>query len=76
MTKINTLYPNLEAELKRYNISKNDLARIIGVSRSNVYTRLTGVKELSLNDALIIKAYIERVSGRPMTLKYLFNITV
>ena len=74
-TKNVMLYPNLEAELKRYEITKDDLAKVIGVSRTNVYTRLTGKKELTLNEARIICAYVEKVSGRPMTLKYLFNFT-
>lgn len=67
------LYPNLEAELKRFNISRDELAQVIGVSRSNLYTRLTGEKEFSLSEARIICAYIEKKSGRVMTIKYLFN---
>lgn len=70
------LYPNLEAELKRYDITKDDIGKVIGVSRSNVYTRLTGNKEITLNEARMICAYIEKISGRPMTIKYLFNFTV
>ena len=73
MTKHYYLYPNLEAELKRYNISRVELAKVIGVSRSNLYTRLTGEKEFSLNEARIVCAFIEKKSGRPMSLKYLFN---
>lgn len=73
MTKHYYLYPNLEAELKRYNISRVELAKVIGVSRSNLYTRLIGEKEFSLNEARIVCAFIEKKSGRPMSLKYLFN---
>ena len=73
MRKKYYLYPNLEAELKRYNVSRDEIAKAIGVSRSNLYTRLTGEKEFSLSEARIICAYLEKKSGQEMSLKYLFN---
>lgn len=76
MRKNCMLYPNLEAELKRCDITKDELGKAIGVSRSNVYTRLTGKKEFTISEARIICAFIERRSGRPQSLKHLFNIMI
>lgn len=67
------LYPNLECELTRYNITKDELAKHLGISRWALYDRLTGEVEITLNEARIVCAYIEKKSGRPMTIKYLFN---
>ena len=71
--KQNPLYPNLEAELMRCGITKNEIAKELGFSRIALYQRLTGDVEFSLNEARIICAYLEKRSGRAQSLKYLFN---
>ena len=70
------LYPNLYAELKRYDVKIDDIGKAIGVTRSNVYTRLYGEKEITLNEAIIICSYIEQRANKPFTIKYLFNISI
>ena len=75
MTKNCLLYPNLEAELKRYEITKPELSKVIGVSRSNVYTRFVGVKEFTISEAIMLCKYLEKKSGKEFTLEYLFSLT-
>ena len=75
MTKNCMLYPNLEAELKRCGVTKPELSKVIGVSRSNVYTRFVGTKEFSINEALMICTYLEKKSGKEFTVEYLFSLT-
>lgn len=72
--KKNPLYPNLEAELVRCGVTKKELAKELGYGRLALYKRLTGDVEISLNEARIICAYIEKKSGRAQSLKNLFNI--
>ena len=74
MVKECILYPNLEAELSRAGIPKSELARLIGKSRNTIYSKLSGKTEITLNEARIICAYMEKQTGRAMTIKYLFNI--
>lgn len=42
------MYNNLKAEMARYNISIEDLAKVIGVSVSGIYYRLSSENKLKL----------------------------
>lgn len=72
--KQNPLYPNLEGELQRCGITKQELAKELGFKRLALYKRLTGEVEFSLSEAKIVCAYLEKKSGRAQSLKNLFNI--
>jgi DNA-binding XRE family transcriptional regulator len=74
MYKSDILYPNLEAELARAGIDKKELAKVIGKSKNTLYSRLNGKTELTLSEARIIKAYVERKTGRIFQFTRLFNI--
>lgn len=74
MYKTDILYPNLEAELARAGIDKKELAKVIGKSKNTLYSRLNGKTELTLSEARIIKAYVERKTGRIFQFTRLFNI--
>ena len=74
MYKTDILYPNLEAELARGGIDKKELAKVIGKSKNTLYSRLNGKTELTLSEARIIKAYVERKTGRIFQFTRLFNI--
>ena len=74
MVKKLPLYPNLEAELVRSGIKKSELAKELGITRMSLYSRLVGDIEITLNEALIICAYVEKRSRRAQSLKNLFNI--
>lgn len=53
------MYRNLEAELKRKDVSREDLAEILGVSISTIYSKLGKKSDFSLNQAIQIKKYLE-----------------
>jgi plasmid maintenance system antidote protein VapI len=74
MYKTDILYPNLEAELARAGIDKKEIAKVIGKSKNTIYSRLNGKTELTLSEARIIKAYLERRTGRVLQFTRLFNI--
>ena len=75
MYKKNPLYPNVEAEIVRAQITRRDLAKALGINERTLYNKLSGKTELTLSEARIICAYLERKTGRVMTIKYLFNFT-
>lgn len=52
------MYRNLEAELKRKNIRRIDLAKDLGMALSTVSDKLNGKSEISLSLAFRIKAYL------------------
>ena len=69
------IYPNLEAELARAGIPKKKLAKVIGVSNNTLYSRLSGKTELTLSEARIIRAYLEKETGQAIAFNRLFSIT-
>ena len=73
MYKKNPLYPNVEAEIVRAQITRKELANAVGINERTLYNKLIGKTELTLSEARIICAYLERKTGRVMTIKYLFN---
>lgn len=73
MPKKDFAYPNLKAELSRYNISVEDLGNLLGVAKPNVYTRLTGEKDFLLSEMLTIQAYLELKTAKKFELEYLFS---
>jgi len=74
MSRDCVLYPNLEAELARAGIDKKELANVIGKSKNTLYSRLNGKTELTLSEARIIRAYLEKRTNKPMYFNRLFNI--
>ena len=50
-------YPNLEAELKRKNIRRIDLAKALGLALSTISDKLTGKSDISLALAKKIKDF-------------------
>lgn len=68
------LYPNLEGELYKNNITYKELAKELGITDRTLYNKLTGKTELSISDAKIICAFLEKRSRRAQSLKHLFNI--
>lgn len=75
MYKTGATYPNLEAELARLGLKKQDLAKALGVNKDTVYSRLNGKTDLTLKEARIIKAYVEKEAGQPVSFLRLFSIT-
>lgn len=52
-------YPNLEAELKRKNIRRVDLAKAMNLALSTMSEKLTGKSDISLSLAREIKTYLK-----------------
>ena len=63
------MYPNLEAELKRKNIKRSDIAEHIGCSISTISEKMQGKSDFSLQVAKKIKNFI----GVDMPLEILFQ---
>lgn len=72
-TKKYFVYPNLEAEFKRYGIRPRDLCGLLDLTTSNVYTRIAGLKPFTFDETQAIRAYIECKSGKHLELEYLFE---
>lgn len=66
------MYPNLNAELSRYNISNKDIATAIGRTESTVSLKLSGKYPITLEEAKTIKATIR--TNKP--LEVLFSTEV
>ena len=63
------MYPNLEAELRRRNLKRADLAAQLGCAPSTVVEKMQGKSEFSMKAAKKIKAWL----GGELTLEYLFE---
>ena len=61
------MFPNLNAELSRYNINTKGLAQIIGCSEKTARNKQNGVTEFTLSE---IQALLKFFSG--LTIDYLF----
>lgn len=48
-------YPNLEAEMKRNNLNRSDIAKVLGVHVSGVYRMLRGERKISVSQAKTIR---------------------
>ncbi len=51
---MNSIYPNLDAEMAKRNIDYRDLAKEIGISDMAMYRRMIGVTKWSLHEAIRI----------------------
>lgn len=49
------MYPNLEAEFKRQNIKREDIATLLGINLSTVPDKLNSENRLKLCEAIKIK---------------------
>ena len=71
--KVNVLFPNLLAELARLNMSKTELAKLIGMAISSIYGKFNGNIEWTLEDMDAIKNVLEKKGGQELSLDYLFR---
>lgn len=56
---MDSLYPNLNAEMEAHHVSIENLAKIIGRSEEIVQLKLRGVREWSLMEAVKICRYLQ-----------------
>lgn len=63
------MYPNLEAEMARRKITRNELAKVLGMSPNTLGLKLNGKSVLSLPECIEIKHFL----NNPMPLEELFK---
>lgn len=73
MERDKILFPNLEAELARVNLTKPALAQIIGIAIGSMYSKVNGKTEFNLGEMQDIAKCLETMSGQRLTLDYLFK---
>ena len=71
-----SIYPNLEAELTRYKISKTSLARSVGLSTVSVYKKIRGDSAFTIDELKAIRLTLEIKTNEKFTLDYLFQESV
>ena len=49
------MYPNLNAEMGRYNITQKSICNILGISSSTLSDKMTGKKDFKLSECKKIK---------------------
>lgn len=67
------MYPNLRAELKRANMTSQELALIINRSSSGFSQKLTGRFDFSLKEMRKIRDLLGERTGQKLSLDYLFK---
>lgn len=66
---MDSLYPNLEAAMKRRRVSVKNLADVIGLSEEVVHLKMRGVREWTLLEALEICRYLHYPDFRSLFLR-------
>ena len=66
------IYPNLNAEIARHNLSAEKLADIIGTNKTSVWRKLRGHTEFKLVEIVALRDYFSE-NGLNYTLDYLFS---
>lgn len=67
------LYPNIRAELARHGLSVTMLADYMGMTRQNMYYKLSGNIEFSLGDMEAVQDFFKLKTGETFSLDYLFK---
>lgn len=68
-----TLYPNIKAELARYDSSTAELAEYMGMSRQNLNGKLNGKILLNAKDMKKIREFFVVKFNNSFTMDYLFT---
>ena len=68
-TKMDSLYPNLQAAMKERGVSAANLAEVIGFSEEIVHLKMRGVREWTLLEALTICRYLHYPDFRNLFLR-------
>ncbi len=74
MASKKVLYPNLVAEMARQGLTVTKLAKMLGMSRTNLYNKLYGIINFTLKDITAIQEILKVAdSNGDYTLDYLFS---
>lgn len=74
MKKEFLLFPTLEAEITRANVTRKELADALNISEKTLYNKLTGATTFDIHECQMICSFLEKKTGRVQSLKNLFNI--
>ena len=67
-------FSNLEAEIKRADLSVDDVAKALDYDRATLYNRLNGKTKWTLCDMLKVQEYLNEKTGQHLALDYLFKM--
>ena len=67
------MYKNLEAEIIRAGLSNNEMAEMLGITRSNFSQKLNKKVSWKLNEMVMIQTEINKRLAEDYTLDYLFQ---
>lgn len=74
MASKKVLYPNLVAEMARRGLTITKLAKLLNMSRVNLYNKLYGITNFTLKDITAIQEILKAAdSNGDYTLDYLFS---
>lgn len=68
------VYTNLEREMATAKIKRVDLEKVLPFNLNTLTRKLAGESQISLNEATIIRDYLEKQTGKTFELEYLFEI--
>jgi predicted transcriptional regulator len=69
-----TIYKNLEAEIKRLDISRVDFTRSTGISAQSLYRVLKGDSNITLVNSFKVRDYLNsKTDEQDYTVDYLFK---
>lgn len=73
MKKREIKFKNISAEMGRANISVNDLATTIGMTKQSLYNKLNGSSQFLYKDIRAIQQILQELNNGSYTLDYLFT---
>ena len=68
------IYNNLEKEMAIANVRRIDLEKVLPFNLNTLTSKLSGKSEITLNEATIIRDYLEKHTGKKFELEYLFEL--
>ncbi len=66
------MFPNLNSEMTRFNVTVEDLANLLGVAPNNVRARFRGATNITFGEACKIRDFFNENFGTNFTIDYLF----
>lgn len=67
------MFHNLNAEMARFNVSKEKIAELLNIALPTLYARLSSAG-FTCAEATIIRDYFNETFGTSFTIDYLFNL--
>lgn len=68
------MFKNLNAEMVRFDVSKEKLSELLGIALPTLYSRMSGAG-FTCAEATVIRDFFNDTFGTNFTIDYLFNLT-